>query len=64
MLADGRDYFVPAPNAGTWQNEIDGRQWLFSTGDLPGDYVFSIAIALRCPFGADCRADLTARQFV
>ena len=64
MLADGRDYFEQAPKAGTWQSEIDGRRWLFSTGDLPGDYVFSIAIALRSPLDADCEADLTPRQIV
>lgn len=64
MLADGRDYFEQAPTAGTWQSQIDGRRWLFSTGDLPGDYVFSIALAPRAPLDADCEANLTPRQIV
>ena len=64
MLADGRDYFAQAPKTGTWQGDIDGRRWLFSTGDLVGDYTFSIALALRSPFDADCAADLTPRQLV
>ena len=64
MLIDGRDYCAHAPEAGTWQSEIDGRRWLFSTGDLPGDYVFSIAIALRSPLATECGADLTPHQFV
>jgi 4'-phosphopantetheinyl transferase len=64
MLTDGRDYFAQAPKTGTWQSEIDGRQWLFSTGDLVGDYTFSIALALRSPFDADCGPDLTPRQLV
>jgi 4'-phosphopantetheinyl transferase len=62
MLTDGRDYFALAPKAGNWQSEIDGRHWLFSTGDLVGDYAFSIAVALRSPFDANCGADLTPRQ--
>lgn len=64
MLIDGRDYFAHAPVAGTWQSEIDGRQCLFSTGDLLGDYVFSIAIALRSPLATECEADLIPHQFV
>jgi hypothetical protein len=40
----------------------DGRQWLFSTGDLSGDYAFSVAIALRSPLDAHCKADLTPRE--
>jgi phosphopantetheinyl transferase len=64
MLADGRDYFAQPLKAGTWQSQIDGRRWLFSTGDLPGDYVFSIALAPRAPLDADCEANLTPRQIV
>ena len=64
MLTDGRDYFAQAPKAGNWRSEIDGRHWLFSTGDLVGDYTFSIALALRSPFDADCGADLTPRQIM
>ena len=64
MVTDGRDYFAQARKTGTWQSEIDGRHWLFSTGDLVGDYTFSIALALRSPFDADCGPDLTPRQLV
>jgi phosphopantetheinyl transferase len=64
MLADGRDYFAQAPKTGTWQSEIDGRRWLFSSGDLVGDYAFAVAIALRSPFDADCAADLIPRQIM
>jgi 4'-phosphopantetheinyl transferase len=64
MLADGRDYFAQAPKTGTWQSEIDGRRWLFSSGELLGDYAFAVAIAPRSPFDADCAADLTPRQLV
>jgi phosphopantetheinyl transferase len=64
MLTDGRDYFGQAPKTGTWQGDIDGRRWLFSTGDLVGGNTFSIALALRSPFDADCAADLTPRQLV
>ena len=64
MLADGRDYFPEALSSGSWQTMIDGRQWLFSTGDLPGDYAFSVAILLRSPLDAHCEADLTPRQIV
>lgn len=63
MLADGRDYFPEAPNSGNWQGVIDGRRWLFSTGDLPGDYAVAVAIALRSPLHADWVADLTPRLF-
>jgi len=62
MLADGRDYFAEAPKEGTWQRAIDGRQWLFSSGALPGDYAFSVAIALRSPLDADCLANLAPRE--
>jgi len=62
MLADGRDYFAQAPMAGYWQTEIDGRRWLFSAGELLDDYTFSIALALRSPFDADCGADLIPRR--
>jgi phosphopantetheinyl transferase len=62
MLADGRDYFPEALSSGSWQTMIDGRQWLFSTGDLSGDYAFSVAIALRSPLDAHCEADLTPRK--
>ncbi len=62
MLIDGRDYFAQPLKAGTWQSQIDGRQWLFSTGDLPGDYAFSVAIALRSALDAACGADPTPRQ--
>jgi 4'-phosphopantetheinyl transferase len=64
MVTDGRDYFAQAAKAGTWQSEIDGRRWLFSSGELPGDYAFAVAIALRSPFDADCGADLTPRQIM
>ena len=64
MLTDGRDYFGQAPKTGTWQGDIDGRQWLFSSGELLGDYAFAVAIAPRSPFDADCAADLTPRQLV
>lgn len=64
ILIDGRDYFAHAPKAGAWQSEIDGRRWLFSTGDLPGDYAFSIAIAPRSPLATEYEADLTPHQFV
>jgi len=64
MLADGRDYFAHAHETGTWQSEIDGRRWLFSSGELPGDYAFAVAIALCSPVDADCAADLTPRQLV
>lgn len=64
MVADGRDYFLQPLKASTWQDEIDGQQWLFSSGELPGDYVFSIAVALRSPFVADCREDMTPRQII
>lgn len=64
LLTDGRDYFAQARKEGTWQSEIDGRHWLFSTGELVGDYAFSIALALRSPFDADCAADLTPRQIM
>jgi len=64
MLADGRDYFAQAPKTGTWQSEIDGRRWLFSSGELPGDYAFAVAIALRSAFDADCASDLIPRQLV
>jgi 4'-phosphopantetheinyl transferase len=63
MLADGRDYFPEAPDSGNWQSVIDGCEWLFSTGDLGGDYAVSVALALRSPIRADCRTDLTPRQF-
>jgi phosphopantetheinyl transferase len=64
MVTDGRDYFAQSPKTGTWQSEIDRRHWLFSTGDLVGDYTFSIALALRSPFDADCGVDLTPRQIM
>jgi phosphopantetheinyl transferase len=63
MLADGRDYFPEAPNSGNWQGVIDGRHWLFSTGNLRGNYAVSVAIALRSPLDADCGTELTPRQF-
>jgi phosphopantetheinyl transferase len=63
MLADGRDYFPEALVSGSWQRIIDRRQWLFSTGDLPGDYAFSVAIALRSPLHGSCLANLTPRLF-
>jgi len=64
MLADGRDYFPEALSSGSWQTTIDGREWLFSTGDLLGDYAFSVAIALRSPLDVHCEAELTPRQIV
>lgn len=63
MLTDSHDYFAEAPTAGIWRRVIDGRRWLFSTGDLPGDYAFAVAIALHSPLHADCEADLTPRRF-
>jgi 4'-phosphopantetheinyl transferase len=63
MLTDGHDYFPEALNSDSWQTAIDGRQWLFSTGDLPDDYAFSVAIALRSPLHAYSGADLTPREF-
>jgi phosphopantetheinyl transferase len=63
MLADRRDYFAEAPTAGTWQSVIDGRRWLFSAEELPGDYAIGVAIAPRGWIPADCPADLTIRKF-
>ncbi len=63
MLADRRDYFAEAPTAGTWQSEIDGRRWLFSAEELPGDYAIGVAIAPRGWTPADCPADLAIRKF-
>lgn len=63
MLADRRDYFAEAPTAGTWQSEIDGRRWLFSTEELPGDYAIGVAIAPTGSIPADCPADLAIRKF-
>jgi phosphopantetheinyl transferase len=48
-LADGRDYFAGAIKPGTWLATIDGHQWLFSTGELAGDYAVSVAIRLFAP---------------
>jgi 4'-phosphopantetheinyl transferase len=62
MLVDRRDYFANAPTSGSWQSVIDGRRWLFSTDELPGDYAIAVALALRSPLAAD-RPDLTARRF-
>ncbi len=63
ILTDRRDYFPNAPDSGAWQREIDGRGWLFWTGDLSGEYAVAVAIALRSPFHEDCIADLTPRPF-
>ena len=63
MLTNGNDYFPEALKPHSWQTAIDGRQWLFSTGDLPDDYAFSVAIALRSPLHDFCGADLTPRKF-
>jgi 4'-phosphopantetheinyl transferase len=54
ILIDGRDYFPDAPDSGTWRSTIDGARWLFSTGDLPGHYAISVAIALHSPINGDC----------
>src|SRR5579872_2631519 len=54
ILVDGRDYFPDAPDAGVWQKAIDGRQRLFSTGDLPEDHAVAVAIELQSPREADC----------
>jgi 4'-phosphopantetheinyl transferase len=62
ILADGRDYFAEAPDSGIWQATVEGDQWLFSTGDLPGDYAVSVAVAPRSPFNDDCEWDLTPRE--
>jgi 4'-phosphopantetheinyl transferase len=62
MLVDRRDYFANAPTSGSWQSVIDGRRWLFSTDELPGDYAIAVALAVRSPLAADC-PDLTARRF-
>jgi len=63
LLADRRDYFPQAPTSGNWQSTIDGRRWLFSTGELSGDYVVSVAIALRAPLHADYVPDMIPFQF-
>jgi 4'-phosphopantetheinyl transferase len=62
ILADGRDYFAEAPDSGIWQSTIDGVRWLFSTGDLPGDYAVAVALAPNSPIIGDCEWDLTPRE--
>jgi 4'-phosphopantetheinyl transferase len=62
ILADGRDYFAEAPDSGIWQSTIDGVRWLFSTGDLPGDYAVAVAIAPQSPIIGNCDWDLTPRE--
>jgi phosphopantetheinyl transferase len=61
ILVDGRDYFPEAPDMGAWQSAIDGRPWLFSTGDLPEDHAVAVAIALQSPLNADRSWDFTPR---
>jgi 4'-phosphopantetheinyl transferase len=63
ILTDRCDYFPEAPASGNWQSLIDGRLWLFSTGDLPGNYAVSVAIALRRGCNLDCVTDLIPREF-
>jgi 4'-phosphopantetheinyl transferase len=62
ILVDGRDYFPDAPDGGVWQRVIEGRPWLFSTGDLPDDHAVAVAIALQSPLDADCEWDTTPRE--
>ncbi len=53
LVTDGQDYFPDALDSNCWQSTIDGRRWLFSTGELARSYTISVALSLD----PDCRID-------